>query len=41
VATSELFAAVGRFYHDFSQVEDQEAVELLTRNQWAESVTAT
>jgi putative phosphoribosyl transferase len=41
VATPEPFAAVGRFYDDFSQVEDEEVVALLARNQWAESATAT
>jgi putative phosphoribosyl transferase len=41
VATPEPFGAVGQFYDDFSQVEDEEVVELLTRNQWAESATAT
>src|SRR5262249_35330175 len=32
VATPETFRAVGQFYHDFSQVEDEEVVELLCRN---------
>jgi len=41
VATPEPFGAVGQFYDDFSQVEDEEVVELLARNQWAESATAT
>ena len=41
VATPEPFGAVGQFYDDFSQVDDEEVVRLLTRNQWAESATAT
>ena len=41
VATPEPFGAVGQFYDDFSHVEDEEVVELLARNQWAESATLT
>jgi putative phosphoribosyl transferase len=40
VATPEPFSAVGRFYDDFPQVEDEEVVELLARHQRAESATA-
>jgi len=41
VATPEPFGAVGQFYDHFSQVDDEEVVGLLARNQWAESATAT
>jgi len=41
VAMPEPFGAVGQYYDDFSQVEDEKVVELLARNQWAESATAT
>ena len=40
VATPEPFGAVGHFYDDFSQVEDQEVTALLARDQQAESATA-
>jgi putative phosphoribosyl transferase len=32
VATPEPFGAVGQFYDDFSQVKDEEVIELLARN---------
>jgi putative phosphoribosyl transferase len=40
VATPEPFSAVGQFYDDFPQVEDEEVVQLLARHQRAESATA-
>jgi putative phosphoribosyl transferase len=40
VAKPEPFGAVGQFYDDFPQVEDEEVVELLARHQRAESATA-
>ena len=40
VATPEPFGAVGQFYDDFSQVEDEEVIALLAHNQQAESATA-
>ena len=40
VVTPEPFDAIGQFYDDFSQVEDEEVVELLARCQRAESATA-
>lgn len=40
VATPEPFGAVGQFYDDFSQVEDEEVIELLASHQRAESATA-
>ena len=40
VATPEPFGAVGWFYDDFSQVDDEEVIELLARNRRTESVTA-
>jgi len=40
VVTPEPFRAVGEFYDDFSQVEDEEVIELLARNRRTESATA-
>ena len=40
VATPEPFGAVGRFYDNFSQVDDEEVIELLARNRKTESATA-
>jgi len=40
VVTPEPFRAVGEFYDDFSQVEDEEVIELLARNRQTESATA-
>jgi predicted phosphoribosyltransferase len=40
VATREPFGAVGQFYDDFSQVQDEEVIELLASHQRAESATA-
>lgn len=41
VATPEPFAAVGQFFDDFSQVEDEEVIELLGRNQKTTVLAAT
>jgi putative phosphoribosyl transferase len=41
VATPEPFRAVGQFYDDFSQVEDAQVIELLSKNRHAETFTAT
>ena len=40
VATPEPFGAIGQFYDDFSQVDDEQVVELLARHQRAKSATA-
>jgi len=40
VATPEPFGAVGEFYDDFSQVKDEEVIELLARNRRTESASA-
>ena len=40
VASPEPFGAVGQFYDDFSQVEDDEVIALLAHHQRAESTTA-
>jgi putative phosphoribosyl transferase len=40
VATPEPFGAVGWFYDDFSQVEDEQVIELLARNRRTEPATA-
>jgi len=40
LATPEPFGAVGWFYDDFSQIEDEEVIELLARNRRTESATA-
>lgn len=39
VATPEPFGAIGQFYDDFSQVDDEQVVELLARHQRAKSAT--
>jgi putative phosphoribosyl transferase len=40
VATPEPFGAVGQFYDDFSQVEDDKVIELLARSRRTKSATA-
>ena len=40
VATPEPLGAVGQFYDDFSQVDDEEVLELLTRSRHAAPATA-
>ena len=41
VATPERFRAVGEFYDDFSQVSDEQVIELLAKNQEMSVETAT